>query len=449
MSKVLVVDTEKRPLNPVHPGRARILLSSDQAAVYRRYPFTIVLKKAIEKPAVETLRVKIDPGSRNTGIAVVNDASAEVVFAAVLAHRGAAIRKALEQRRAARRSRRQRHTRYRKPRFLNRRQRKEGWMPPSFESRIANVLTWVERLRRLCPIAAISMELVRFDLQILEHPEMSGIEYQQGTLQGYELREYLLEKWERRCAYCDGSDVPLQVEHVQCRAKLGSSRASNLALACEACNVKKGAQDIRTFLQDEPGRLAHILAQLKAPLHDAAAVNTTRWALYSRLQALGPPVETGSGGLTKYNRILRGFPKTHWLDAACIGNSTPEPLKVDGVVPLLISATGHGSRQMCLMDRFGFPRTAAKQVKRVNGFQTGDIIQATVTRGKKIGTYVGRVAIRATGYFNITMKQGTVQGINHRSCTHLHRCDGYSYQKGEAAFSPHPVHGIGLHAALE
>ena len=270
MSKVFVVDTEKRPLNPVHPGRARILLSSGQAAVYRRYPFTIVLKKAIEKPAVETLRVKIDPGSRNTGIAVVNDASSKVMFAAVLAHRGAAIRKALEQRRAARRSRRQRHTRYRKPRFLNRRQRKEGWMPPSFESRIANVLTWVERLRRLCPIAAISMELVRFDLQILEHPEISGIEYQQGTLQGYELREYLLEKWERRCAYCDGSDVPLQVEH-------------------EPCNVKKGAQDIRTFLQDEPGRLVHILAQLKAPLHDAAAVNTTRWLRF----VCSKTVETG------------------------------------------------------------------------------------------------------------------------------------------------------------
>ena len=84
MSKVLVVDTQKRPLNPVHPGRARILLSSDQAAVYRRYPFTIILKKSIEKPDVETLRLKIDPGSRNTGIAVVNDANAEVVFAAVL-----------------------------------------------------------------------------------------------------------------------------------------------------------------------------------------------------------------------------------------------------------------------------------------------------------------------------------------------------------------------------
>ena len=277
--------------------------------MYRRYPFTIILKKTIEKPDVATLRVKIDPGSRNTGIAVVNDANAEVVFAAVLTHRGETIRKALEQRRAARRSRRQRHTRYRKPRFLNRRKRKEGWVPPSLESRIANVLTWVKRLRRLCPIGAMSMELVRFDLQFLEHPGISGIEYQQGTLKGYELREYLLEKWDRRCAYCDVCDVPLQVEHVRCRAKLGSSRVSNLALACGPCNLKKGTQDISAFLQDDPERLGRILNQLKTPLQDAAAVNTIRWVLYDRLQEFGLPVEIGSGGLTMYNRILRGIPE--------------------------------------------------------------------------------------------------------------------------------------------
>ena len=137
-----------------------------------------------------------------------------------------------------------------------------------------------------------------------------------------------------------------------------------------------------------------------------------------------------------YNRILREFPKTHWLDAACVGNSTPEPLEVEGVVPLLINATGHGSRQVCLMDRYGFPRTAAKQLKRVNGFQTGDIVEAIVTRGKKIGTYVGRVSIRATGYFNITTEQGTVQGISHRFCTLIHRGDGYSYQIGAGLSFP-------------
>ena len=140
MSKVLVLDTNKQPLNPVHPGRARILLASDKAAVFKRYPFTIILKCAVEHPDVHPLRLKIDPGSQTTGMALVDDPSGEVVFAAELTHRGPTIKHALDQRRAVRRGRRQRNTRYRKPRFHNRR-RRSGWLPPSLESRVLNVLT--------------------------------------------------------------------------------------------------------------------------------------------------------------------------------------------------------------------------------------------------------------------------------------------------------------------
>ncbi len=139
MSKVFVVDTHKQPLNTVHPGQARLLLTQGKAAVFRRYPFTVILKSAIESPQVEPLRVKLDPGSKVTGLALVNDASGDVVFAAELKHRGQAIKQALDARRAVRRSRRQRKTRYRKARFENRRKPK-GWLPPSLESRIANIL---------------------------------------------------------------------------------------------------------------------------------------------------------------------------------------------------------------------------------------------------------------------------------------------------------------------
>ena len=193
MSKVFVIDTKKNPLNPIHPGRARILLSSGQAAVFKRYPFTIILKVALERPVLESLRVKIDPGSKTTGIALVNDGSGEVLFAAELTHRGQTIKKSLDDRRTSRRSRRHRHTRYRKPRFLNRGNKKKGWLAPSLESRISNVLTWTRRLICLGPVTAISQELVKFDMQAMENPEISGVEYQQGTLAGYELREYLLE----------------------------------------------------------------------------------------------------------------------------------------------------------------------------------------------------------------------------------------------------------------
>src|SRR5258708_17292262 len=151
MSHVFLLDTNKQPLNPVHPGRARLLLSSGKAAVLKRYPFTIILKVAIEQPEVQPLRVKIDPGSKTTGIAIVNDATGLVVFGAELAHRGNAIKASLDDRRAVRRSRRQRHTRYRKARFLNRR-KPQGSLPPSLESRIANIVLWLQRLRPLPPL---------------------------------------------------------------------------------------------------------------------------------------------------------------------------------------------------------------------------------------------------------------------------------------------------------
>ncbi len=430
LSNVFVLDTNKQQLNPVHPARARILLDKGKAAIFKRFPFTIILKVALDDPVIAELRIKIDPGSKTTGIAVVDDRSGEVVFAAELAHRGNNIKGALDDRRTIRRSRRNRKTRYRKPRWQNRRNKKAGWLPPSLRSRIANILTWVGRLRKVCSITAISVELVKFDTQLMENARIYGIEYQQGTLQGYEVREYLLQKWNRTCAYCSKNDVPLQIEHMVPRAKLGSNRVSNLCLACEKCNIAKGTKDIQDFLKKKPDLLKRILAQAKAPLKDTSAVNATRWELFRQLQTLGLPLECGSGGLTKYNRTTRELPKTHWLDATCVGKSTPETLNIAGIRPLLITANGHGSRQMCRMDKYGFPRTGPKEAKFVKGFQTGDIVKAIVPSGKKVGMYAGRAAVRTTGSFNIKTKQETVQGISYKYCQVVHHMDGYSYQVG-------------------
>jgi 5-methylcytosine-specific restriction endonuclease McrA len=443
MSKVFVVNADKHPLDPVHPGKARILLRQGKAAVYRRFPFCIILKTLEEQPGVHALRLKIDPGSKTTGLAILSKSSGEVVFAAELTHRGEHIKQKMDARRAVRRARRQRKTRYRSPRFQNRR-RRTGTLPPSLESRVTNVVTWVHRLMRLCPITALSQELIKFDTQAMQHPGMAGIEYQQGELAGYEIRELLLEKWSRQCAYCDRQDLPLQVEHIQSRAKGGTNRLSNLTLACAACNVAKGTQDIRDFLKDQPERLERLLALSREPLKDAAAVTTTRWALYERLQACGVPLETGSGGLTKYNRSMRHLPKTHWLDAANIGKSTPEILRVKHVHPLLITATGHGSRQMCRMSKFGFPRTGAKRHKRVQGFMTGDLVRAVVASGKKVGTYVGRVAVRSTGFFNITTLIGTIEGVSYTYCCTIHRCDGYAYHHQKGGGIPPTAEPVGI-----
>ena len=424
--QVFVLDRNRQPLDPCSPARARYLLAKGRAAVFRRYPFTIILQdRTAEQSVVHHHRLKLDPGSKVTGLVVLHQTTSRVVFAAEIAHRGAQIRASLAARRAVRRSRRQRKTRYRPSRFDNRR-RREGWLPPSLESRMANDLTWVARLRRLCPVQAISTELVRFDLQRMEDPEIRGVEYQQGTLAGYEVREYLLEKWHRRCAYCGRSGLPLQIDHIQAHSRGGTDRISNLTLACEDCNQDKSDRDLAEYLQHQPEVFQRILAQAQAPLRDAAAVNATRWEFFRRLKATGLAVESGSGGRTKHNRSRLGLPKAHWLDAACVGASTPEELTVAGVRPLRIQAWGHGRRNRCWTDRHGFPVRHGPRRKSDRGFRTGDLVEAVIPSGKYSGRHRGRVTIR----FGQNFQLGPVS-VHPRHLRKLHRADGYSYSLGE------------------
>ena len=418
---VFVLDANRKPLTPCKPSLARKLLKVGKAKVFRLYPFTLLLKKEVTQDP-QSVTLKIDPGSKVTGLAILLDSS--LIWVAELTHRGQAIKTSLESRRSLRRGRRSRHTRYRQARFLNRTKPK-GWLAPSLRHRLETTLTWVNKLSKLAPVKTIFQELVRFDLQKIENPEISGVEYQQGVLAGYEVREYLLNKWERRCAYCSAENVPLQVEHIHPKASGGTKRISNLCLACEPCNTKKGTQDIKIFLAKKPDDLKKILAQAKRPLKDATAVNSTRWALFDGLKETGKVIITGSGGLTKFNRIRLELPKTHFFDAACVGD-TPN-ISVLANQPLNIKATGHGSRQMCRTDKFGFPSRYVPRFKFVKGFQTGDIIKAVVTSGKKVGTYTGRIAVRSSGSFNVSAVQGLIQGINHKYCFSIHQKDGYNY----------------------
>ena len=419
---------------PCHPARARQLLKAKKAAVYKRYPFTIIL---LERDSGDTqpTELKIDPGSKTTGLAVVVEGKCgrRVVWAAELGHRGQAVKEALDSRRAVRRSRRACHTRYRQPRFNNRTKAK-GWLPPSLHSRVDNIITWGQKLYRYCPLQTLAFELVKFDIQLMENAEIRAVEYQQGTLVGYEIREYLLEKWDRRCVYCGKQNVPFEIEHIIPKERGGGNRLFNLTLACHNCNQAKGIQTAAEFGHPE------IQGQAHRTLRDAAAVNTTRYELHRQLLASRLPLTTGSGGQTKFNRITQHYPKSHWIDAACVSETGENVYLNPEQQPLLIKATGRGSRQMCRVDRFGFPRTSAKSAKRVHGFQTGDMVKAVVTQGKKTGVYTGRVAIRSSGKFNINTGNSTIQGISHKLCNLIQYTDGYSYtypKKGEKAFPPH------------
>jgi len=425
--RVLVLDKQKRPLMPCSAYRARELLKQGKAKVYRRYPFTIILTQR-EGGNLQESELKIDPGSKTTGLAILAhfQRGYVVIWASNLKHRGQKIQESLEKRRSIRRNRRNRKTRYRKARFANR-VRKQGWLSPSATSRVQNVYSWAAKLQALAPLSQIAVETVRFDTQKLQNAEIAGTEYQQGELFGYEVREYLLEKWHRRCAYCDRENVPLEIEHIVAKTQGGTERISNLTIACRRCNQKKGAKDIGEFLAKEQKRLSKILRQAKAPLKDAAALNTIRYCLGNALKGLGLPVSFASGGRTKYNRTKQGYPKEHWIDAACVGESGEKVVIPLGLKALSIQASGRGTRQMCRVDKYGFARTTAKQCKQISGFQTGDMVKAIVSSGKKVGTYIGRLAIRSNGYFNISTNAGVVQGISYRDCHLLQRFDGYSY----------------------
>jgi len=270
-------------------------------------------------------------------------------------------------------------------------------------------------------------------MQALENPDIEGLEYQRGTLFGAELWEYLLEKWGRRCAYCDAEGIPLEAEHIVPKTGGGSKRVSNLTLACRKCNQRKGSQPVHLFLANDPSRLARILSHTKKPLSSAAAVNVTRKAINRVLYATGLEVQCSSGGRTKFNRSQLGIPKTHALDAACVG----ELSKLAGWnVPILsIKATGRGSYQRTRLDTFGFPRAYLARQKFVKGFQTGDFVKATIPKGKFKGAHQGRLAVRTRGSFVIQSSVGNVEA-NWKHCKRIMRNDGYTYVINRLAIHP-------------
>lgn len=425
---VYVLDKRGKPLMPCSEKRAKLLLARGRARVHRVKPFCIrLVDRLLENSALQDLAIKIDPGSKVTGLAVVREKaqSGTVLNLMELTHRGATIKKTLLQRAGYRRRRRSQNLRYRAPRFENR-TRRDGWLPPSLQHRVDTTTSWVNRIRRWAPITKIAVERVKFDTQKIQNPEITGVEYQQGELAGYEVREYLLEKWNRTCAYCDETNVPLQVEHIHARANGGSNRVSNLTLSCGPCNQNKDTTPIEVFLSHQPARLARIKAQAKKPLRDAAAVNATRNALLEALLSIGIPIETSTGARTKFNRIRFGIPKTHALDAACVGEIAS--ITKWQRPTLIIKATGRGDYQRTRVSASGFPRGYLTRQKRHFGFQTGDNVRAEVPSGKKVGIHLGRVAVRKSGSFNVQTLNGTVQGISYRYCHLVQRSDGYAYQ---------------------
>ena len=409
--KVFVIGKRKSPLMPCHPARARELLTKVKGIAILRFPFVLRLKNRTAG-STQTIEIKLDPGAKASGLALVTNKA--IILLVEILHRAQEIKKALLQRKGYRRRRRTSNLRSRPARWLNQR-RKEGWLPPSLRSIINNLINWVKRFARWAPLTGITIERIKFDIQKLENPEISGAEYQKGTLLGWEIWEYLLEKFDHKCVYCNGAsnDPKLTKDHVIATTNGGSNRVSNLVVACYTCNQEKGDTPIESYLAGNPQLLGGILSILKKPLQGAAKMNSIRNSLVREMKTFGLQLTLSSGAETKYNREKHRIPKSHALDAAFTG--TVQTAKNWRQPTFTITAQGRGKHQRTKPDRFGFPRLLLPRKKIFYGFKTGNIVQTPFG--------VGRIAVRSTGYFALNGKVT----IKHTQCCLLQRADGYNY----------------------
>lgn len=421
---VFVLDKSKKPLDMITNAEARILLKNKQAVVDKVYPFTIRLKDNRCGSKDRAYTVKLDPGSKHTGIAIIDDTNS-VVMLAGLEHRGHIIKRNLDKRRAVRSSRRQRKTRYRPARFLNR-TKPEGWLAPSVKSRADNIINFIKKYKKLININKVMVENVSFDTaQITSDTKLWGSDYQQGNLYQTELRSFIFSRSDGKCVYCGAKSD--EIDHVIPRSNGGTDSTYNLVAACRSCNEKKSNLSLKAFGKLMGRDYSH-LEPKKLP-KDAAIVQSARNYMIREITKLVSDTTTHDAWLTKYNRDELGLPKEHYYDALSVGE-VPNKFNFLTDKILVISAKGRGSRQMCSMNKFGFPRTSAKASKTVKGFQTGDIVKAIAPTGSKQGEYLGRVVVRSRGTFCIKTNKGSTVDIGYKYCRLIQRGDGYSYNYG-------------------
>jgi len=297
---VYVINKHGRPLMPTSPAKARLLLKAGKAKVVERVPFTIQLLYG-SSGYTQKVYVGEDPGKTIGAGAVREDG--QVLFRAEAACRPD-ISEKLAARRALRRSRRNRKTRYRKAR--PHRTKPEGWLAPSIRQLLHEHETVLALIRRILPVTAEAVEVNRFDFQRIENPGIRGKEYQEGALKGrFDVREYVLERDGYRCVLC-GSDAGLEAHHLTWRFRGGSDRPKNRVTLCEECH--------RTItLREDPERAAKLEALIPASYRWAARVNIARQAFLAR-----PNTLVVTGKQTRDARETLNLPKSHANDALAV-----------------------------------------------------------------------------------------------------------------------------------
>ncbi len=374
---VLVLDAHQKPFIPCPEKRAHPLRERGRAVVHRPFPFAIGLQD------------RTDPDSKTAG--PDRQIGAQGICFGEFAHHPH-IEGRLQARVHGRRGRRVRHPRYRPARFAHRR-RPQGWLPPSLTARVGPTLRAVAWITRLAPITALSVEHVAFDTQTLDTPEIVGVQDQQGTLPGYEVREFLLATWGHRCAYDCTVDVPVEAEPRTATIRGGSDRIANLTIACRPCNDRKDAWALEGFLTRDRGRRQRAARKAKAyaPGDLAKLKGRARWETHPLDRVQQQPqtplrdaaARPGSGLPSPSQAALR----------RCPGGRGKAPGTVYRPTHHRAGGAGQGARcqQVCRrMERPGIhPRQVPSILRAAQGIAYGMVGFFNVRMGDNVNTNRG------------------------------------------------------------
>ena len=381
---VYVLNCHGQPLMPCQPRKARLLLKEGRAKVARMVPFTIQLLYG-SSGYIQQVSLGVDAGTHHIGVSATTEKS--VLFEAEVRPR-TDIQELLAARKQFRRARRNRKTRYRQARFLNRKKPK-GWLAPSVQHKVDAHLKAIRLVHKLLPISRTTIEVAQFDLQKIKNPDINGVEYQQGPQLGFwNVREYVLFRDTHTCQWCKGKskDCVLNIHHIESR-KTGGDSPDNLITLCETCH------DLIHRTHQEQS-----IKNKSNGLREATHMGLVRWRIYEQAKASFPDVHLTYGYITKHTRITHKLDKSHLTDARCIsGNALASS---DGTWHL-VKLVRRNNRQLHKATiRKGGKRQRNTAPRYVHGFRLFDC----VCYQDKICFVFGR---RSTGYFDLRLLDGT------------------------------------------
>ena len=388
---VYVINKHGEALMPCKPRKARMLLKQKKAKVVKRTPFTIQLLHG-SSGYKQDISLGVDAGTKHIGLSATTEK--KVLFEGEVQLR-TDIQKLLATKREFRKARRNRKTRYRMPRFLNRKKDK-GWLAPSVQHKVDSHIKLIDRVHDILPIKHITVEVAQFDIQKIKNPHIEGVEYQQGAQLGFwNVREYVLFRDKHTCQRCKGKkkDKILNVHHIESR-QTGGDSPSNLITLCKACHHhihKKG--------------LEHTIKRSEKSLRDTSQMTVMRWFIYNGLKEIYPHAKLTYGYITKNTRTKNNLEKSHMVDARCISGN---PLATESDTTYLYKQVRKNNRQLHKATILkGGVRKANKAERFVKGFQLFDKV---LFKGQECFIF-GR---RKTGYFDLRLLDGT---IIHRSAS--------------------------------